>query len=74
VARAARRLCTGRERAAGRAGSSTTTAGNSRAEDCASAGVAINATSIGSAVPNIHPAFFSFIIIPDPVTSCVGFQ
>jgi hypothetical protein len=64
---AAWRFGAGRDRAAGgREGWSTTTAGNSRVDDCASAGVtSIIAANIGSAAPN-HPAVFKHAFISSP--------
>jgi hypothetical protein len=55
------------ERAAGgREGWSTTTAGNSRADDCACTGVtSIIAANIGSAAPS-HPAVFKHAFISSP--------
>jgi hypothetical protein len=67
AADAACRRGAGRDRAAGgREGWSTTTAGNSRADDCACAGVtSIIAVSIGSAAPS-HPAIFKHAFISSP--------
>jgi hypothetical protein len=58
--------CGARRAAGGREGWSTTTAGNSRADDCACAGVtSIIAANIGSATPN-HPAVFKLAFISSP--------
>jgi len=64
---AASRFGAGRERTAGgREGWSTTTAGNSLADDCACAGViSIIAANIGNAAPS-HPAVFKPAVISSP--------